>query len=366
MQNSNQADIVVISFSDPNKDSRALNFVNTLIQNNLNVSYIGLEAILNKKFISKKININKKKRFLFQWLEFYRNIKEIDLKGKIFLASDLYSLPSAVYFAKKHKAKVIYDSREIYSELGPLSGQKYKQEIISRIEKHYIKYVDEVIVSGKLDAQYLREYFKHTTRYSVIMNVPPKKEITKSNFLRDKFNLKNKKIIIYQGAILKGRGIESSIDAFADKSDYALVIIGAGPQLDNFREKYSFENIIFTGAINYDNLLKYTSSADLGIALFEDISFSYKLALPNKLFEYAMAGIPVIASDLPAINQIYDEFEFGKLLKYPFHPDDIYKASDSIMNEPFRYKDVLKLMSDKYNYENEQKKIQDMMNRLLK
>lgn len=358
--------VTIISYSNPNQDSRTLNFLRSVIKMDLNINLISLNTININNVNSYNIEIDKKSRFLFNWMNFYRESIKLNIEGDIFLAADLYSLPTAVKFASRNNTKLIYDSREIYSQLGTLSSQVLKQNLITKIEKHYIKYVDEIIVSGELDATYLKNHFKHTIEYSIIMNVPQKFNLKISNILRDKYNLQKKKIIIYQGAILKGRGIEKSIEAFINKSDYALIIIGSGPYLDEFKRKYKYENIIFTGAVDYDKLLQFTASADLGLALFEDISFSYKLALPNKLFEYAMANIPIIASDLPAIRNIYNEFEFGILLKYPFSSDEIYKAVNSIFNDPIRYKNVLKPMAEKYNYKNEEQKIRDLMNRHIK
>ena len=127
------------------------------------------------------------------------------------------------------------------------------------------------------------------------------------------------------------------------------------------QEKYTAYNIIFTGAVNYNKLLEYTASADIGLSLFEDVSLSYRLALPNKLFEYAMANIPVIATDLPAIRKIHEEFNFGELIEYPFSSGALLSAAQNIINKYLQYSSTVADMSQKYNYDSEKVKIRHLM-----
>jgi glycosyltransferase involved in cell wall biosynthesis len=72
------------------------------------------------------------------------------------------------------------------------------------------------------------------------------------------------------------------------------------------------ERVKFTGTISQNELLSYTASADIGCVLIENISRSYYYALPNKLFEYIAVGVPVLASKLPQMVQIIDEYGVGK------------------------------------------------------
>ena len=95
-----------------------------------------------------------------------------------------------------------------------------------------------------------------------------------------------------------------------------LVIVGDGEQKNNF-QKYSEEleisdRVFFTGSINQNDLINYTAGADIGLCLIENISISYYHALPNKLFEYIMAGLPVLASNLPQMKKIVNEYNVGE------------------------------------------------------
>ena len=72
-------------------------------------------------------------------------------------------------------------------------------------------------------------------------------------------------------------------------------------------------NIYFHPAVPYSELLNYTSSADIGLCLTEDTCLSHRYSLPNKLFEYAMAGIPMIVSDLPEMRKLVETFDCGEI-----------------------------------------------------
>jgi glycosyltransferase involved in cell wall biosynthesis len=65
------------------------------------------------------------------------------------------------------------------------------------------------------------------------------------------------------------------------------------------------------GTIAQEELINYTAGGDLGICLIENISVSYYHALPNKLFEYINAGLPVISSNLPQMKKIVDNYDTG-------------------------------------------------------
>ncbi len=97
-----------------------------------------------------------------------------------------------------------------------------------------------------------------------------------------------------------------------------FVILGEGEYRKKFEAEANNSNcsdrIHFLGAVNHTELLTYTASADIGLALIENISISYYYALPNKLFEYIMAGIPILASNLPQMKKVIDDYKLVNML----------------------------------------------------
>lgn len=322
-------DVCFIAFVDIETDARTLNLAHTIARQGLKVSVIGLgtASIItddpNDSISYYKIHINPKNKTWQKWLDFYRKSTVIafDIRTKFIFAEDVYSLPIAKEMANNCKAKLIYDSREIYSALGPLAGKKFKQLIIKHFEKHYIHRVSDIIVTGELDKQLLEQTLSNKHKYHIIKNFPKRKPKVYSNKIREKFAIPDStSIALYQGVIHKGRGIEKTIQAIATLRDAVLVIIGDGPYMPQIRNyintKQLQAKVHLTGAIPYEQLHEWTCSADIGISFIEPVSKSYELALPNKLFEYIMAEIPVLCTDLPPMKDVIDTYNVGKYLPF--------------------------------------------------
>ena len=131
--------------------------------------------------------------------------------------------------------------------------------------------------------------------------------------LRKKLNISyESKIFLYQGVLHEGRGIKTLIQLLDNFQNAHAIIIGDGPYRNEL-QKYAInrnteKRTHFYGAVPYLELLELTADADIGFSLIKPISKSYEQALPNKLFEYALAGIPVIASNFPEMDKIINYF----------------------------------------------------------
>lgn len=320
------------------------NFSNTIIS--------GIDII--------NVEINTKLKVSLRILQFFSEIKKIaqNLIANFFVAMDFYSLYPAEWLKFKFGGILIYDSREIYSALGTLSKKSIKQKILESEEKRLVKSVDMIIVSGELDADYLAHHFQNCPPIIIIKNYPPKKPRTNLQLIRKRFALPEESIIlIYQGMLLEGRGLFKSISCLKYIPNTYLCLMGDGNLNDDLKTHSAKEmlddRVIFGGLVPYSELHDWTCSADIGLSLIEPISLSYKFALPNKLFEYSMAGIPSISTDLPAIKPIYDEFNIGKLLPIEHSPEMIANAVMDILADYSKFADECEKASVEYNYESQ-------------
>lgn len=358
-------DLIIVSFSQLSTDARTLNFARAASESGKRIAVISLQESNFSERLKKtdifQIFVNPKKRMFLRWYIFIKKAGKLikDLQTKTAIAADLYSLP---VISKVFATKYVYDSREIYSALGPLAGQKLKQRIITEIEKYYSSILNVIYTSGKPDSEYLKQNLTNKPEYYEIYNVPYYKKPESTNLIRNKFNITDgKSILLYQGAVLPYRGIMPALEFLKNSDSYVLCIIGEGEyltEINNKIEEYNITDKVFkTGRIDYKDLHKWTSSADIGLALFEPVTFSYELASPNKLFEYFMAGIPALATDLSPIRSIYDEFEFGALISSKMTEKEIAEGIKYIKNNYETIKENLSNASKKYCYENEIKKI---------
>lgn len=361
--------IAVISFSNLTTDARSFNLIKTLAEENELVTFsmtpeIECNQLLPNTF-NHSISVDFRRSSKSRWLEFHRKFKQHVKslhKVDIVVASDLYALLSARYLSKVYKSKLFYDSREIYSALGPLSNSKMKQAVITVIEKYLIRSVDEFVVSGDLDAEYLKEHLKTTKPFHTILNLPPTKPIISNTKLRLLYpNIKDKTILIYQGVVLDGRGILPAIKAVEKDKSLALVIIGNGDKLEFFNQIVKNlrleERVCFVGEVPYNELHDYTCSADIGLSIIEPISLSYQLALPNKMFEYVRAGIPQIATSLPAMQKIIEKHEIGVCIENPESSEEILDAILTITSKKSFFLEKVVNAAKVFNYDNQKKQI---------
>ncbi|MGE5480542.1 MAG: glycosyltransferase [Chloroflexota bacterium] len=294
-------------------------------------------------------------RVAAQWKDYViavrRILKSIDADN--YIAAELYSLLALTLSRRAADSILVYDSREIFSALATLGGSKKKQFVISAIERFCIRKADVVVASGELDAEYLRNRF-NLKEVPVIMNLPPFRERMDSEILHKAFPIpKSQRILLYQGAVHEGRGLVPAVKSLKYAEEFTLCILGRGPFEDELallaEDEGVGERVVFCGEVPYEKLHEHTCSADVGLCFIEPISFSYSLSLPNKLFEYIMAGLPVLASDLPAHRAILEETNVGLLLPAEALPEQIAIALRALLEKRKYHSAGCALAALKYN-----------------
>lgn len=260
-------------------------------------------------------------------------LKLIFNKYDLYIASDIYNLPFLTFFAKFRSKPLFYDSRELFKYLAGLKDKQKVQSLLAAIEKSFIGDCDKIIVTGMMDAEVLMEDYGLTSdKFILLRNLPHKTESIKPLDLKAKYGFPaGTLVLIYQGVILKGRGLPVLLQALKKLDNCCLVIMGDGEMRGELEKMVERENlntrVVFTGTIPQEKILSYTAGADIGCTLIENISKSYYYALPNKMFEYIAAGIPVLASNLPQMMQIIDKYGVGKYAD----PEDLDAVVAAIM-----------------------------------
>jgi glycosyltransferase involved in cell wall biosynthesis len=144
-----------------------------------------------------------------------------------------------------------------------------------------------------------------------VRNVP-----VKSNIVFDKIE-NNEKIIIYQGAVNIGRGLRQAILAMNFIDGAKLIIAGDGDiklQLEELVKTENLQNKVeFAGRLPINELAIRTPQADLGLSIEEDLGLNYRFALPNKLFDYIQANVPVLVSNLPEMAAVVNHYKIGEI-----------------------------------------------------
>jgi glycosyltransferase involved in cell wall biosynthesis len=286
-------------------------------------------------------------------------IRLLFMKSDILVSNDLDTLP-AVYLASVIKNRVlVYDSHEYFTEVPELRNRRFTRKIWEKIESWILPRIHfSSTVSRPIADEYNKKY---NIKMAVIRNLPFRK--TSAEDPEFKLRKKSEKIIIYQGVLNMGRGLEMAIQAMQYTQNVQLVIIGGGDIEKELKEQATSlgldDKIKFTGRISPDKLFDYTVQADLGISLEEDLGLNYRFALPNKVFDYIQAGVPVLVSDLPEVKSIVLQYDVGMInsAKTPVELGSLFNTILTDVSKLRAWKINAKKAAAELCWENEEQKL---------
>ena len=275
------------------------------------------------------------------------------------------SLPLAPLFKIFSSCKIIYDAHELESERNGLHG--LRKLLVKLLEGSSIRFCDDVlVVSESIADDYVRRY--RTKRPLVLLNCPNYSQIEKHQHFRRRFQIPESSIIfLYQGGLAPGRGVEHILKAFQKllAPENVVVFMGKGvlqAKIENSAQEYP--NIFYHEAVSPDRLLEYTASADWGLSLIENLCLSYYYCLPNKMFEYMMAGLPVVVSNLPEMKRVVLETGIGCVMPSN-SPKGVKEAVEAaIQMDRKALEQAIKQAAKTYNWEKQETKLLEAHQRL--
>lgn len=226
----------------------------------------------------------------------------------LLIANDLDTLPANFFASRIRRIPLIYDSHELFTQVPELIHRKRVQRVWKGIESWLVPKLDYALtVNYSIATIYRRLY---GTPFRVVRNVPEKLD-----HLPRTLGKEERQVIIYQGALNVGRGLELMIDVMEYLEDVLFVVVGTGDieQVLKARveQKQLGDRIEFKGRMLPEELMPITCQADLGISLEEDLGLSYRYSLPNKLFNYIQCQVPVLCSALPEMSRIVETYGIG-------------------------------------------------------
>ncbi len=235
-------------------------------------------------------------------------------KASLLVSNDLDTLLPNYYFSKRRKCALVYDSHEIFCEVPELQETPLKKKIWESLEKAIVPKLTYCITVNQSIANWFTQKYK--TPFKVVRNIP---DIILVNRIktRTEVNLPlDKKIILLQGAgINVQRGAEEAVDAMHYINNAILLIIGGGDViclLEKMAAEESLKGKVFLlPKMKPEELYQYTCNADIGLSLDKATNINYQYSLPNKLFDYVYAGVPVLASPLKEIKSFIDKYKVG-------------------------------------------------------
>lgn len=280
--------------------------------------------------------------------------KLLFLKKQLLYANDLDTLLPNFLASKLSSCKLIYDSHEYFTEVPELIARPKTKAFWRHLENIIFPRLKNVITINTELAEIYSSTYK--VPVTVVRNVP---NVRLESGLKPLPFVKNdQKMILYQGALNLGRGIELMIEAMPKLNNYLLVIAGDGDISDQLRlkvaEKKLSDRVLFLGKLAPEALRNVTKQADLGLSLEEDLGLSYRYCLPNKVFDYISAGIPVLVSCLPVLQKLLASYKVGECLSQR-NPESLAATIEKIIGNNDNYSKELKRAAGDLNWENEKK-----------
>lgn len=235
--------------------------------------------------------------------------------------------------------KVVYDIHEhwpseIPFDLGLPNATvltRFLESLLSPLETGLARFADAKIAVSESVAERFRGNGKEPviiSNFSVAGSVPRSLQAERG-----------RSIVYMAGNMQLFHGIRECISAISKVMkkfpDLSLTLVG------NVREDIGAlaartdprPEITLTGYLPYREMYETLRAGSIGLLVFQPDYYNAYIGLPNKLFDYMLCGLPVIASDFPEISKVVREAECGVLVD-PTDPDAIAEAIIYLLEHP--------------------------------
>lgn len=287
-------------------------------------------------------------------------------KSDLYFSNDLDTLPANYLISRIKRTPLLYDSHEYFTEVPELIGREKTRKIWLKIERiilPQLKY--SCTVNHSIAKIYEKKY---SISMGVIRNLP---ELDNSEIIAGSIpGSEGKKIVIYQGVLNKGRGLDHLIEAMQFVPNALCLIVGDGPEysrlFDLVRTFKLSKKVMLMGKMSPQELKGITIQADLGVTIEENMGLNYYYGLPNKIFDYIHAGVPVLASPFPEMKNLLNNYEVGEILNSR-EPSKIAQQINSILNNTaknHKWKKNLEIARKELCWQNEEGKLIDLLSKI--
>ncbi len=365
--------VIVSVTNDLVTDQRVARSCSVLQELNYDVLLVGREQKKSQPLQKRDYDCKRMKLLFEQGPQFYLffNLRLFFVllfnKVDVLFANDLDTLLPNYLVSKIKGVPLIYDSHEIFCEVPELQSNPGKKKMWESLESWIVPKLKYCITVNQSIANYFTE--KYNVPFIFVRNIP---DYTKIENLKSRSDLNlptGKKIIILQGAgINVQRGAEELVEAFQYlNNDYLLLIIGSGDVIHQLKEnvvQFGLQNKVkFIDKIPASELRHYTSNSNLGVTIDKDSNMNYHFSLPNKVFDYMHAGIPIIATKLPEIENLINTYHIGTFIEN-HEPKHIAEQIDEFLNskEYLEYKSNTVRTAIENNWKTEKQKLINLLN----
>ena len=235
-------------------------------------------------------------------------------------ANDTDTLLGCYLAARQTNAKLVLDCHELFPEVPEIQHKPLVKWVWRTLERWLMPKCDALFTVCDSIAEHYR--LQLGVSMSVVRNIsgPCVTQDCASQLNTEHLPL-NTKILLYQGRVNLGRGVDWAIDALQWLPDCHLVVAGDGDLLEPMKAYAASrpwaDRVTFTGRLTPEEMHALTPKADVGLVMLEDIGLNYHYALPNRIGDMVQAGVPMVVSDLPEMSAVVHRFGIGEVIREP-------------------------------------------------
>lgn len=286
----------------------------------------------------------------------------VPLHPDLYHCNDLDTLVAGCLGKMASRLPLAYDAHEIYAEQLP---QEARSEVwynfYSALEVKLVRFADRrMTVCDSLGRWFKEQYGSGS--FVTVMNCPSRELLPACSALDRE--IEYPVTLLYHGAYFPHRGLEQMIDASATISRARLILRGFGPIEAALRQRVVAKGlegqVVFSPPVPMLELIPRATEADIGLNPFVPVCLNTEFCLPNKLFEYMMAGLAVASSDLVELRRITEEYRIGQLF-HPTDPGEVTAVLERMVSDRTRLREYqhasLKTAREVFYWEREQEKL---------
>jgi glycosyltransferase involved in cell wall biosynthesis len=366
--------ITVLVSNDLQHDQRVAKVCETLLGMGFRLSLVGRmlpdSKPMQRPYETRRFHLPFRTGALFYTvlqirLFFYLLVKRTD----IILANDLDTLLPAFIIARLRGKELVYDSHEYFTEAEGLTNRPFPKRVWLAVEGFIFPKLKHVFTVNETIAGIYRALYHVPVR--VVRNIPMLQQPTQAADRKALGLADGEHVILLQGAFIDpDRGGLELVQSMQWVEQAVLFVIGTGRDLDAMKRevvRLNLESSVrFIPKLPYQELRAYTAIADVGVSLDKPLHLNYAYSLPNKVFDYIHAGVPLLVSDLPELRRLVETHNVGKIVR-AVTPEEIAKALNEMLQsgERMQWRENALKAREVLNWQNESLVLREVYGQLV-